>query len=61
MDVYEELCINRKITPILKAITRCKWDDMAQIKPFLMATLITRSDARSMIVSDDWKAFWYNL
>ncbi|AAX84914.1 hypothetical protein [Xanthomonas phage Xp15] len=59
--VYEMLRAYRKIRPALQIVVRRKWSRMDLIKPYLIATMEGRSEAREMIASDDWHQFWANL
>lgn len=59
--IFEAARSFRRIGPILRSIVTLQWDDIRAIKPYLMKTLETRSDARQMKASDDWVAFWSGL
>ena len=56
--VFEAMRLYRKITPALMSVRSWQWDNMKEIKPYLLATMEDRAEARELKRTDDWDAFW---
>lgn len=56
--ISDRLRMYRKVAPILEVISKARWDSMPIIKPYLIASIENRSEAREMKASGDWDAFW---
>ncbi len=59
--VFESLLAYRKIGPAVHTIRSRRWDNMVAIKPYLMDTMIPRSEARDLIRSGDWDPLWSSI
>ena len=52
----------RKVTPVLHLIRSQEWSPRIDIiKPYLMASLDTRAEARMLRMGHDWFHFWNSI
>lgn len=59
LDIIGDLLKHtRKVTPSLEVVQEKQWIRMDIIKPYLIASMEGRSEARQMRVDDQWEAFW---
>jgi hypothetical protein len=52
------LLMTRKLHSALDLIRTFEWADMEAIKPWLIASIESRTDARSMQANGEWAEFW---
>ena len=59
--IYFRLKTFRKVTPALEVVKAHMWSEIKIIKPYLIETMKSRSEARSMMIIGDWDWFWSSL
>lgn len=57
-QIYGRLRAFRKVRPALEILVKRRLQDTATIKPYLLATMEIRSEAREMMACGDWEAIW---
>ena len=59
--VHDRLRFYRGVHPALEVVRGHQWDSMPVIKPYLIASMENRSEARDMKSLGDWDAFWQSV
>jgi hypothetical protein len=59
--VFEALRLYRKVGPAIKVLRDHRWDNMIAIKPYLLATMGERAEARELKRTDDWDTLWFAI
>lgn len=60
-QVYGRLMAYRKVRPALEVLKQRPLEDGESIKPYMIASMETRSEARELMATDDWMAIWSYL
>lgn len=59
--IFHRLIEFRKLTPALEVVRDQEWCQWTLVKPYIIASVEGRSEARTMMMEGTWESFWQSI